>query len=315
MATTPTPTTTPRPTTYRPPAPAAKPKKNNGPLIGMIALGVLALVGLGGAGALFSQQGGLKAELATHRDAATNAAATLNVAIDTNAPIDWAALWPRINTTITTIRNESERQTVRITEMEQELEVAQGLQATLQKAQTDGQRSAQQVTELTAQLDALKASSTEQITKLRADLESANQLAEERAAALAAAAVAAPATTTDADAPAAEGEVAAADTAAAPAEGEAVEEAAPAEAAQNLSFTFPARSELLDAATYDAGNQSLVIRLRDGTDLTYQNVPQELYEQLTTIPSYEPFYRIRIMGNYPVTPDDKSAVRAHNQRR
>ncbi|HMP75961.1 MAG TPA: KTSC domain-containing protein [Kiritimatiellia bacterium] len=309
MATTPATPTTPRPTTYRPPAPAAKPKKSSGPMILTIALGVLALAGLGGAGFLFSQQGGLKAELATHRDAGLAAATTLNVAIDTNAPVDWAVLWPRINTTITTIRNESERQTLRLNEMEQELEVAQGLQANLQRAQADGQRASQQVTELTAQLEALKSSSAAQIAKLESTLTAERKAAEERLAAAPVAVDAAADTAVEgADAVVAD---AAAGGETDMAEGNADETEEPVIS----NHTFPARSELLDQAVYNSANQSLMIRLRDGTELNYTGIPRELFDQLIAVASPEPYYRIKIMGNFPVTPDDKAAVRAHNKRR
>lgn len=305
---------------YTPPRPGVRPvapppKKNNTMVIGLGVAGALAVIGLGGAGFLFTQQGGLKTALGVHTAAATEAATIAGVAIDTNAPADWAALWPKVNAALIALKDTSERQSVRIGELEQEVEVAAGLQATLQKAQTDAQRSAQQVTSLTSELDALKASSAAQARDLEAKLAAAQKALDEAKAQLAAApAVAAPVADAaapaveSAPAPAAEAPAAAADAPAAPA-------AAPA-AAVGTSYTFPpGRSPILKAAGYDAASQTMVVTLKDDTLLTYTGVPADVYERLVTVPTFETYYRMKIMGAFAVTPDDKAAVRAVSARR
>lgn len=308
---------------YTPPRPGVRPvapppKKNNTMVIGLGVAGALAVIGLGGAGFLFTQQGGLKTALGVHTAAATEAAKIAGVAIDTNAPADWAALWPKVNAALLALKDTSERQSVRIGELEQEVEVAAGLQATLQKAQTDAQRSAQQVTSLTSELDALKASSAAQARDLEAKLAAAQKALDDAKAQLAAApaapAVAAPAADAAAPdveaapAPAAEAPAAAADEPVAPA-------AAPA-AAVGASYTFPpGRSPILKAAGYDAASQTMVVTLKDDTLLTYTGVPADVYERLVTVPTFETYYRMKIMGAFAVTPDDKAAVRAVSSRR
>jgi hypothetical protein len=305
---------------YTPPRPGVRPvapppKKNNNMVIGLGVAGALAVIGLGGAGFLFTQQGGLKTALGVHATAATEAAKIAGVAIDTNAPADWAALWPKVNAALIALKDTSERQSVRIGELEQEVEVAAGLQATLQKAQTDAQRSAQQVTSLTSELDALKASSAAQARDLEAKLAAAQKALDEAKAQLAAApAVAAP--VADAAAPAVESAPApAAEAPAAAADAPATPAAEPA-AAVGASYTFPpGRSPILKAAGYDAASQTMVVTLKDDTLLTYTGVPADVYERLVTVPTFETYYRMKIMGAFAVTPDDKAAVRAVSARR
>lgn len=331
MAVTPT---APRPA-MRPAAQQPKPKQSSGLLVGLIIAGVLAVAGLGGAGFLFSKQGGLTTEIGTHQTALLSAATSLGIAVDTNTPVDWSDLWSKLTASITAMKNEGERQTARIDEMTQELEAAAGLQATLTRVQGDAQRSAQQATELTAQLDALKQSSATQVNELQAQLEAAKQAAAQTAASLESLKAAAPA---PADQPpvAPEGQAAPEATAPATPAGEPKAESAttaatakgkPAPAAKGKSpkgatdelaepappiigeFTFPRRSELLSTAKYDGNVRTLELVLRDGTVLNYTDFPQELYEGFISIASHDTFYRMRILGNYPVNPDDKAAVR------
>ncbi len=308
--------------TPTPPRPAARPmvkppppKKSSGSTIGLIIASVLAVAGLGGAGYFYTQQGPLKQELEVHRSAAIEAARAANIPVPTNAP-DWAKIWPSITTTFATLRNENDRQTTRLREMEQELEVAAGLQANLQTAQANAQRSAQQATAANEQLETVRAESARKIADLEKRLAAAVKEAEEAKALAAAAPVAAPVA-----APAGEPGVASAPVAAEPAAAApdaVVEEtpaAAPAAVAVANAHEFPGRrSELLAAASYSDESQTMTVRLQNGTELRYENFPRDLYEAFVTSPTFETFYRIKIMGLYPSTPDDKAAVRAHRKR-
>lgn len=295
--------------TPTPPRPAARPmvksppaKKFSGSTIGLIITSVLAVAGLGGAGYLYMQQVPLKQELDIHRNAAIESARAANIPVPTNAP-DWAKIWPSITTTFATLRGENNRQTARLREMEQELEAAAGLQANLQTAQANAQRSAQQAAAANEQLETVRAESARRIADLEKRLAAAIKEAEE-AKTLAAATQAEPA------AAAAEGELGVA-----PAAADEQPEAAPAAVVVANAYDFPARrSELLAAASYSDESQTMMVRLQNGTELRYDNFPRELYEAFVSSPTFETFYRIKIMGRYPSTPDDKAAVRTHRKR-
>lgn len=323
MAITPTP---PRPGMR--PAPPPKPKKSVGPTIGLIVTSILALVGLGGAGFLFSQQGGLKAENGSHQQAALAAAETLGIAISTNAPTVWGDLWTQVNASISALKGEKERADTRIEEMGDELETAAGLQATLQRAQSDASQSAARVTELTAEVEALKASAANQSKELQAKLAAAQNELDDARAQLSATASAnadhahAMADET-ADAPAAETATAAAATVAdadATADETAseavVEPAAPAVAGDIRTYEFPEkRSEILKSASYNAKTHVMKLTFMDDQVFTYSDVSDDVFERLTTLPTYETFFRMKIMGAYSVDGDDKGAVRELGKRR
>lgn len=325
MAVTPTP---PRPGMR--PAPPPKPKKSMGPTIGLIVTSILALVGLGGAGFLFSQQSGLKAENGSHQQAALAAAETLGIAISTNAPTVWGDLWTQVNASISALKGEKERADTRIEEMGSELETAAGLQATLQKAQSDASQSATKVTELTAEVEALKASAANQTRELQAKLAAAQNELDDARAQLSATASAdadhahamadetadAPAVET-ATATAAAATVADADTAADETASEAVvEPATPAVAGDIRTYEFPEkRSEILKSASYNAKTHVMKLTFMDDQVFSYADVPDDVFERLTTLPTYETFFRMKIMGAYSVDGDDKSAVRELGKRR
>lgn len=301
-----------------------------GPTIGLIVTSILALVGLGGAGFLFSQQSGLKTENGSHHQAALAAAETLGIAISTNAPTVWADLWTQVNASISALKGEKERADTRIEEMGKELETAAGLQTTLQKAQSDASQSAAKVTELTAEVEALKASAVKQASELQAKLAAAQNSLDEARAQLSAAASAdadhahAMADET-ADAPASETAVAAAatvadaDAAAGETAAEAVgepEPATPAAAGDIRTYEFPEkRSEVLKSASYNAKTKVMKLTFMDGQVFTYADVPDDVFERLTTLPTYETFFRMKIMGAYSVDGDDKGAVREIGKRR
>jgi len=298
------------------PAPPQKPKKSAGPMIGLIVAGVLAVVGLGGAGVLFSKQGGLTAENSTHHAAASAAAATLGIAIDTNAPIVWSDLWNNINTAITTMKSEGERQTVRLNEAE--AEIASASEA-LQKSQSDATRSAQQATELNTRLTALQESSAAQLKAAQEKLAEAQQALEAAEGKLAATPESAGAPVEAAPAATAEKATVASDVAVdvPKAEDEAAPAPAPARKPIKQTYEFPGpRNEVLRSATYDEAKQTLKIELVDGAEINYREVPASVYERLSSgMPTYEVFFRMKVMGVYPADVDDKAAVRALGKSR
>ncbi len=319
--------TPPRPMPPRP-APQQKAKSSAGPKIGLIVASILAVAGLGGAGFLYSKQGGLTAENSSHQQAALAAAETLGITIDTNAPTDWTDLWSKVNAAITTMKGEGERQTVRLSEAESEIATAS---EALQKAQSDATRSAQQATELNTRLTALQESSAAQLKAVESKLNEAQQAleaaeaklatapevaeaaAEESAEVATEAASAAPAAAAVATAAVATAAVVTETTEAAGAEANA----APPKAPIKGSYEFPGpRNEVLKAASYDEAKQTLTVTLVDDTDITYSQVPSSVYERLSSgAPTYEVFYRMKVMGAYPADRDDKAAVRALGGRR
>ncbi len=309
MALAPTPTT-PRPA-VRPAAPQPKPKPSSGPLVGLIVAGVLALAGLGAAGFLFSKQGGLSAEIGAHQSSLLSAAAALGIAVDTNTPAAGTDLWSKVTASITAMKNDGERQTVRIDELTQELEAAAGLQATLTKVQGDAQRGAEQVAALNSQLKTLQESSAAQAQEHEAGLAAARKAADDAKAELAALKAAHGEPQADGSTPAPESQPGSESEPAAPATEAPAAEPAPEnpQAEAPGAFVFPPRTELLASAAYDAGAEALNIKLRNGTVLRYTQIPQKLFDDLTTIGSHDTYFRMRILGNYPVTPDDKAAVR------
>lgn len=310
--------------TPAPPRPAARPmvkpppSKSSGPMIGLVVLAILAVAGLGAAGFFYTQMGPLKAELSVHRAAALEAAKAANLTVNTNAP-DWSKIWPQINTTFATLRNENDRQTARLREMEQELEVAAGLQTALQTAQANAQRSAQEAAAAKEQLEALRSESGRKVADLEARLTAARKEVEESKSLVAAApAVSVPSASPAAEpaesAPASE-QPAAAPSAREPASAPAEAPAAAAPASALNAHVFPVRrSTLLAAASYSDDSKTMTVRLQNGTEIRYDDFPRDVYEAFIASPTFETFYRIKIMGLYPSTPDDKAAVRTHGAR-
>jgi hypothetical protein len=290
----------------------------------MIIFAVLAIAGVGVAGFLYTRQAAMEEEIGVHRAAALEAARVAQIAVDTNIAVDWAAVWPRINGALVTLRNESDRQSARLRQMEQELEAAAGLQASLQAARADAQRSAQQISEINAQLEAERAASARKIADLENKLSAALKAAEEARARAAdvVAEASPPAAAIDAPAaseasPPAEAETAAPSAFDEPADRNEPEAMSSRDARADLPnmYKFPERrSDLLAAAGYDAASGTMIIRLKNGTVIEYPNFPRALYDDFVTAPSFEAFYRTKIMGLYPSIPDDRATIRAHRRR-
>lgn len=282
-------------------------KKSSGPMVGMIVLGVLAVAGLAVAGFLFSKQGAMSKELSAHRAGAADAARVANVPVETN-DVDWGQIWPKITAGLSALRAESERLAGRIRQMEQELEAAARLQTELQTAQANAQRSAQQLADANAKLEESTRKLADLENKLKAAqsaLDQATARISELEARLSASSEGKVAETTDGTEPVVAGEEGASPNPA-PREPEPV--------MVTLSHTFPpGRSDLLAAVGYDDRTGTMIVRFQKGTEVRYSNIPRSLYEQLVTSPTFETFYRIRILGRYPSVPDDKAAVREHHR--
>ncbi len=87
-----------------------------------------------------------------------------------------------------------------------------------------------------------------------------------------------------------------------PEEGEAeVEGVAPARGSLNLA---EGASELFKDAAYDARSERLTLTARDGRQLVYRGVPEEIFEQLENAPVFDVMYRFRVLLNFPSDPED-----------
>lgn len=63
-------------------------------------------------------------------------------------------------------------------------------------------------------------------------------------------------------------------------------------------------SHAIEAVTYDESTHRLCARYRgSGKSVTYENVPQELYDLLIFAPSISGFFRDHIEGHFPVRQD------------
>ncbi len=336
------------PTVYRPPqkpvtAPAAK--KINSSLIGLIVAGVLAVVGLAGAGLMWSGKSAEQAKVAQFKDSASALATALGVSLsaDTNTPVDWTTAWATLDKAAADQKQALAEAQAKVAALEQQvtdLETKSTEMATEVKTKADAQTALLKST--TDELAALKSSSEAKIAGLEQELEGAKQaLADAQAAAEAAASQVA--STPEGTAVPADGSVA--DPAAVPADGAAIPEgstevvAAAAGAvagaavanetgevaageegavmedpAQDGRFSFPEKNQTLKEASYDAAGKILKITLANGTELVYRAVPYDLYDALITAPVSEVFFRMKIVGNFPVEPNDKEALRALRYR-
>ena len=338
----------PAPTVYRPPqkpAPAAT-KKNMGPLIGLITAGVLALVGFAVAGLMWSGKSAAEAKVLQLQDSASALASALGVSLsaDNNTPVDWSTAWAVMDKAASDQKKELADSKAQAAALEQQVTELQTANTELADVKTRADQQAAQLKKTADELAALKTSSAAKVTALEQELEGAKQaLADAQAAAEAAAAqaaqagetmtappaategmpegttpaegtapaeAAAPAESNDAAALAAGAEAAAAGTAVA-ANGEAASESAvPMEAPpQDGQFTFPEKNATLKNAAYDAAGQILKITLANNTELVYRAVPYEIYDGLINAPVHEVYFRMKVVGNFPVDPDDKAALR------
>lgn len=327
------------PTVYRPPQKPAAPataKKINGQLIGLIVAGVLAVVGLGLAGVMWSGKSAAEATVAQFKDSASALGTALGVSLaaDTNTPIDWNTAWATLDKAASDQKKalaDAQAQGLALNQQVTELQAASDELAIL-KPKADQQVA--QLKKATDELAALKVSSADQVTALQQELEGAQQaLADAQAAAEAAAQVAAeaasapasevgadpsatiadpsaPATASDASTVAAGAAAGAATaTVAGDQNAEAAAEPVVEEVPQNGEFTFPEETPTLKKATYDGAGKILTVTLKNDTELVYRGVPFELYEGLVGAPVYEAYFRMKLVGNFPVSPDDKAALR------
>lgn len=330
------------PTVYRPPQKPAAPataKKNNGPMIGLIAAGVLAVIGLGLAGVMWSGKSAAQATVAQFKDSASALGAALGVSLsaDTNTPIDWSTAWATLDKAASDQKKtlaDAQAQGIALNQQVTELQAAAD-ELTILKPKADQQ--AALLKKATEELEALKVSSAEQVAGLQQELDGAKQaLADAQAAAEAAAAQAAAAPITD---PGAESAVteAAPDPAATPAAAatetdgvargtdaavtatentgtEGSEEVLTEEAPQNGQFVFPEENSTLKDVAYDGEGKILTVTLKNDTKLVYRGVPPELYDGLVGAPVHDVYFRMKLVGNFPVTPDDKEALRELRNR-
>jgi hypothetical protein len=317
------------PTVYRPPqkpvAPAGA-KKMNTQLIGLIAAGVVAVIGLGLTGVMWSGKSAAQSTVAQFKDSASALGSALGVSLsaDTNTPIDWNTAWATLDKAAADQKKalaDAQAQGLVLNQQVTDLQAAAD-ELTILKPKADQQAALLKKT--TDELEALKTSSAEQVAALQQELEGAKQaLADAQAAAEAAAAQATTAPVADAGASPAMTE-AAPDTVTPPADaatdapvvapagdtGAEVSEAGPdEEVPQNGQFIFPEENSTLKDVTYDGAGKILTVTLKNDTKLVYRGVPPELYDGLVGAPVHEVYFRMKLVGNFPVTPDDKAALR------
>lgn len=323
------------PTTYRPPQrPVAATPKKNPLLIVVIAAGALAVIGLVLAGILWSGKSAAQATVLQHQDAAAALAKGLGVTLsaDTNKPVDWTAAWAALDKAVTEQKTALADAKTQSATLEQQVTELQTSVTELGDVKTKADQQATQLKQRTEELAALKTSSAEQVATLEKELADTKQaLADAQAAADAAAAAAAaqaaanPAEAAPAEGtPAVEGAAPAATPAEAPAAAAVAEGATPATdeemaalepVAKDGTHVFPeGTTKVITKISYDAEGKILKVRLADDNQLVYRTVPYELFDSLINAPVPDVYFRLKLVGNFPCTPDDKEALRALNKR-
>lgn len=293
------------------------PKKPLGLLIGLGVAAALAVIFGGATGVLFGKQAAATKASAGHEAGLTALASAVGQPLDipTNAPMNWQAAWDSLTGSLSNLVTEGAAAKTRVTELEAQVDEFVLAQAQAQQTLKTAQDKAAAGAEAEKALAELKASSQQQIADLQKQLEAAKaeaaaaQQKAEEAAAAARAAAAQPAAAAGAEAVAATETVAAAgdgpiaDAPAAPA-------AETAEAETDGSHAFTAKqSQLLKRAGYDADTQTMTLTLVNGKKLKYSDVPGAAYDALLGAPVVDVFYRMRILGVFKSTPDDKAAIR------
>lgn len=309
------------PSAGRPAAPQP-PKKPMGLLIGLCVAAALAVVFGAAAGILYGKQGAATKSAASHEVNLTALASAVGAPIEipTNGPMNWQAAWDGLIGSLSNQVAEGAVAKARVAELETQVDEFVLAQAQTQQTIKDAQAKAAAAEEAQKALADLRATSQKQIADLQAQVESAKaevaaalQKVEEAAAAAAKAAEQAPVSA--APEASAEATADAAAVAAPPAGGgNATAEEAPAvaeeEESTDGSHAFTAKeSQLFKRASYAADSRTMTLTLVNGKKLKYSDVPGQAYDALLGAPVVDVFYRMRIMGNFTSTPDDKTAIR------
>lgn len=307
---------------YTPPKAPTAPAKPMGLLIGLGIAGGLCVV-LGGAAAwLWTGKSAAEAKATSHETRAQEVAAAIgqSVAAGTNGVVDWKAAWQGIVAGVSNNSAAVQASQARVSELEAQVDQLVLEQAKGQQSQADLQRRTTELAEANAALASLRESSQQQaaaadarLAELQKQLEEAKAVAEQAIAAAQAAPVPAPAAEPATGGAPAPSDAAAAPDAAAPAaaaESPAEDVQQKEEAAPSGQFVFPPRtSKLLKAASYDDAGQEMDVVLSDGQKLRYREVPAAIFEGLTQAPSYDTYFRMRIVGTFKSTPNDRDALR------
>ena len=146
----------------------------------------------------------------------------------------------------------------------------------------------QQKAELEGTIAGLKAQMAEETARLQAELEAVRQ-------------------------PSPVEEVAAAEGESVPAEEISAEEAAAQAAkAEEDQARILGQSSMVSLIRYAPDGQILYLRLLDGQELTYRNVPRDVYDQLVASPDkLDMTYRFKIQGAFKSLPPDSVVVRKY----
>ena len=145
----------------------------------------------------------------------------------------------------------------------------------------------QQKAELEGTVAGLKAQMAEETARLQAELEAARQ-------------------------PPPVEEVAAVEGESVPEEISAEEAAAQAAKAEEDQARILGQSSMISLIRYAPEDQILYLRLLDGQELTYRDVPQDIYDQLVASPDkLDMTYRFKIQGAFKSLPPDSVVVRKY----
>ena len=303
-------------TNYRPtPRPVAPPppKKNMGMQIGLGVSAVLALIGFGVAGMQMSAKSGQQKINTQHQSAGTAL-----------APVVWTSAWSTITKTVTDQKAQlADTQTKLATTLE-EAAALQTQLTELTTAKTTTDKQVLQLKQTNEELSTQKAATDQQVATLQKEVTDTKAALAQAQSALATLAAQASATTTSTEemAPITDGGAAVAPVEVAPANGEAAvatetvagEEEVPLDSTTK-THEFPEGTTKLVAKLYsDSAAGIMKVELINGTQLVYRNVPPELFEAVVLAPVPDTYYRLKMLGNFPCTPDDKAAVRALNKR-
>ena len=316
-------------TNYRPtPRPVAPPppKKNMGMQIGLGVSAVLALIGFGVAGMQMSAKSGQQKINTQHQSAGTALATALELtlAASTNTPVVWTSAWSTITKTVTDQKAQlADTQTKLATTLE-EAAALQTQLTELTTAKTTTDKQVLQLKQTNEELSTQKAATDQQVASLQKEVTDTKAALAQAQSALATLAAQASATTTSTEemAPITDGGAAVAPVEVAPANGEAAvatetvagEEEVPLDSTTK-THEFPEGTTKLVAKLYsDSAAGIMKVELINGTQLVYRNVPPELFEAVVLAPVPDTYYRLKMLGNFPCTPDDKAAVRALNKR-
>lgn len=316
--TTPSPTTTYRPAPRPVPPPAAK--KNTGLLAGLGVSAALALIGIGFSVVLLNTKSAQQGVIAQHETAASALATTLGVTVaaETNAPVNWTAAWDNIAKSAAAQKAQLAEAQANLTAAQEDAVKLQAQIAEVTAAKVSGDKQVGALKQSNEELTSLKtqnAAKIEALNKELADTKAALTKAQGDVAALTIqlnAAGGAAVETAEATAGAAAVGAAAGAAAVVVASEEAGKEPAEGDVSNSVkTHVFAAGTTKVMKKIYEDLSAGIMkVELNDGTQLVYRNIPAGVFDSIIGAPVPDTYFRLKVVGNYACTPDDKAALRA-----